>query len=373
VGAARVRLSCWRLLVAVALICVGWTVPVRAQLPNDDTAEERTAGDTPEERTEAEVQHEAPPPESKVRDSGFAGPIELQDTFLPAQLRPQGYAESAEVLPKGGIALRGVVDWTNHLAQTDRYTFDGESITATLRMRYAPWDRVELGVDVPYVSRFEGTLDPFIEDVETALDAEVRTRFERPRDEWDAIAVRADGSRTLQMDEDDDFGDVSLRAKYALARDAHGFDVAAVGSLGLPTGGDTFGGEGVTPGLGLHAQRPFQSIHLNVYGGATLQHHTDATEQDFRLAPWRWMTYAGVEWKPAEWVGLLAAYQLYSPLARVDDPLDDYAHYYAGGVRFYLPRDVTLEATVVENMGAIENRNSSDVSFHFAVGWRFTP
>jgi len=41
------------------------------------------------------------------------------------------------------------------------------------------------------------------------------------------------------------------------------------------------------------------------------------------------------------------------------------------GFRFYLPWRTTLETTVVENFGAIENRNSSDVSFHFALGWRF--
>jgi hypothetical protein len=38
------------------------------------------------------------------------------------------------------------------------------------------------------------------------------------------------------------------------------------------------------------------------------------------------------------------------------------------GFRFYLPWRTTLETTVVENFGAIENRNSSDVSFHFAFG-----
>jgi hypothetical protein len=301
----------------------------------------------------------------------FEGPIELQDVFLPAQLRPQSYPESAEVLPRGGFSVRAVVDWTNHLAQSDNYLFDGESVTSVLRLRYGPWERVEVGIDIPWTSRFDGTLDPFIEAVETSLDQQVQARFELPRSNWTAIAVRDDGSRTLQMRDGNGIGDISLRGKYALVRQQeHRFDAAVVASLGLPTGSSTFGGEGVTPGLGLHAQLPFETV--NLFGGATLQYHCDATEQDFALAPWRWMTYAGAEWRPwRSWFGVVAEYQVYGPLARVDDPLTDPSHYYAGGFRFYLPKRVTLETTVVENLGAIENRNSSDVSFHFAATWRF--
>lgn len=309
--------------------------------------------------------------EEPKREFSFDGPIQLQDVFLPAQLRPQSYPESADVLPKGGFSVRTVVDWTNHLAQTDNYLFDGESVSTVLRLRYGPWERFEVGVDVPWTSRFDGTLDPFIEAVETGLDQEVQARFELPEDNWTAIAVRDDGSRTLQMDDGNGVGDISLRGKYALVRQYHGFDAAVVASLGLPTGASTFGGEGVTPGLGVHAQwPPFETV--NLFGGATLQYHSDATEQEFQLAPWRWMTYAGAEWRPGQsWFGVIAEYQIYGPLARVDDPLTDPSHYYAGGFRFYLPWRVTLETTVVENVGAIENRNSSDVSFHFAASWRF--
>jgi hypothetical protein len=241
-----------------------------------------------------------------------------------------------------------------------------------LRLRYGPWERFEVGLDVPWTSRFDGTLDPFIEAVETSLDQEVQARFELPQNDWTAIAVRDDGSRTLRMEGGNGIGDISLRGKYALVRQQElGFDAAVVASLGLPTGASTFGGEGVTPGLGVHAQwPPFETV--NLFGGATVQYHSDATEQDFQLAPWRWMTYVGAEWRPGKsWFGLIAEYQIYGPLARVDDPLTDPSHYYAGGFRFYLPWRVTLETTVVENVGTIENRNSSDVSFHFAASWRF--
>ena len=326
-----------------------------------------TGAGAQEDRSTAEPVAAATPP----RDFLFGGPIELQDVFLPTQLRPQSYPESAEVLPPGGFSIRAVVDWANHLAQTDNYLFDGESVSTVLRLRYGPWERVEVGIDLPWTSRFDGTLDPFIEAVETSLDQQVQARFELPEDNWTAIAVRDDGSRTLQMRDGTGIGDISLRGKYAVVRKQDlGFDAAVVASLGLPTGANTFGGEGVTPGLGLHAQLPFETV--NLFSGATLQYHSNATEQDFNLAPWRWMTYAGAEWRPwRSWLGLLAEAQVYGPIARVDRPLTHLSYYYAGGFRFYLPWRTTLEATVVENFGAIENRNSSDVSFHFAASWRF--
>jgi hypothetical protein len=93
-----------------------------------------------------------------------------------------------------------------------------------------------------------------------------------------------------------------------------GFDAALVASL--PSGGDTMGRQGVSPGLALHAQLPLETV--NLFGGGAMQYYSDD----------------------------------------------------AGGFRFYLPWRATFETTVVEDFGAIENRNSSDVSF-LALGWRF--
>jgi hypothetical protein len=52
---------------------------------------------------------------------------------------------------------------------------------------------------------------------------------------------------------------LALRGKFALVRKAElGFDAALVASLGLPSGEDAMGEQGVSPGLALHAQLPFE-------------------------------------------------------------------------------------------------------------------
>lgn len=348
------------LVFAVVMMCVVLQVAPAAR-----------AADEAEAATEADAEVEAEPAQEPEAPLAFDGPIELQDTFMPAQLRPQMFPESAALLPPGAFSIDAVVAWANHFAKTDTYIFDGESVTSTLRLRYAPWQRVEFGLDVPWTSRFDGTLDELIEDVETSLDAQVRERFDAPQNSWSALVVGDDGRRRMRMLDGSRQGDISVRGKFALARHEDlGFDAAVVASLGLPTGASTFGGQGVTPGVGLHVQKSFATV--NTFGGVTLQYHTDATEQDFRLAPLRWMTYAGGEWRPWRgWLGLLLAYQVYGPLARGNDPLDEPSHYYAGGFRFYLPARVTLDAVAVENMGLIENRNSTDIGFHIGLGWTF--
>jgi hypothetical protein len=114
------------LLLAVALLAI----PASARAQAEDPAAAQPAEQEPAPRN---------------GEFAFGGPIELQDVFLPAQMRPQSYPESAEVLPPGAFSVRTVVDWTNHLAQTDRYLFDGESVSTVLKLRYAPWQRVEVG------------------------------------------------------------------------------------------------------------------------------------------------------------------------------------------------------------------------------------
>jgi hypothetical protein len=338
----------WRRALAIAGCALFWAA-------SDTRAEDEAAGE----------------PDATPAPLAFDGPAELQDVFLPAQTRPQMFPESAALLPKNAFSVDLVGDWANHFAKQDDYVFDGESVTSTLRLRYAPWRRFEVGLDVPWTTRVHGTLDSLIEDVEDSLDARVRERFSTPQSSWEALVIGDDGRREMRMLDDAHQGDVAVRAKFAIATRAElGFDAAFVASLGLPTRAATYGGEGVTPRIGLHAQKPFETV--NLFGGATLQYHTDATEQDFRLAPYRWMTYAGAEWRPWRgWLGILLQYQVYGRLARGHDPLDEPAHYYAGGFRVYLPARVTLEAIAVENMGLIENRNSTDISLHVGLGWTF--
>lgn len=301
----------------------------------------------------------------------FDGPMELQDTFLPAQLRYQAYSESAATLREGEWAVRATADWTNNLAQTDTYLFDGEAVSSTLRFRYAPLRHLEIGLDVPYTARFDGTLDRFIEQVETSLDARVEARFLLPRNEYFAFVVDEPNRRPILIQpKEDGFGDISLRVKGQLLEDGPlGFDASLAFALGLPTGQASFGGEGVSPSLGLHLQRPF--AHLNPFAGVAVTWYSDAVAQELRLAPYRTMTYAGLEWRPCSFFGLVLETQLYTALTRTNPPLNQPAYYYAGALRFYVTPHAMLELGAAENFGVIENRNSSDITFKSSLRLRF--
>ncbi|MDX1952482.1 MAG: DUF3187 family protein [Verrucomicrobiota bacterium] len=297
------------------------------------------------------------------------GPTELQDTFLPSQLRYQSYPESAEVIAPGQWLANVTVDWTAHLAQTDTYLFDGESVTSTLKVRHSPMKRLELGVDIPYTVRVNGTADRFIEFVETTLDAKVDARFALPRDTYQATLASPDGTGMV-LKKGSDLSDITLRLKYQLAgREEACVDLAAVATLSLPTGGSTFGGDGISPGLGLHVQKPVGK--WNFFLGLAGNYYSDDLEQNFEFNDFRGMTYAGLSWRLFKRVAAVGEYQIYSPFAPRNSPLDEIAHYYSITGRFFITEKITFEAGIVENVGTIENRNSSDVTFKFALAGLF--
>lgn len=305
------------------------------------------------------------PLQSRALDpDSFGGPTELQDTFLPAQLRYQSYPESARIVPLGHWRFSAVEDWTAHLAQTETYLFDGESLTTTLKMRHSPWRNWEFGLDLPYTVRTGGAADEFIEFVETTLNARVEARYKLPRNTYNAV-IRANG-KTFGLPEASGLGDLTLRAKYqfSVSEDSP-LDSALVGTLALPSGEESFGGNGVSPGLGIHLQRPVTDW-INLYTGMAGVFYSENEEKGLELYPVRGMGYAGSAVKLFRCFELLMMYQIYSPLAPHNAPLDDPTHYYSVTGRFFYQK-MSFEAGVVENLGIIENRNSSDVTFKFAL------
>jgi hypothetical protein len=297
------------------------------------------------------------------------GPAELQDNFLPAQVRYQSYPESARVLKRHEWSFSLTEDWTAHLAQTETYLFDGESLSSTLRARYSPWDRWEFGFDLPYAVRLDGSADEFIEFVETTLNARVPARYTLPRDTYQASLINPNGEVFL-LRKDSGLQDVTVRAKYQLTRrEDCWIDSALAAAVALPTGEPGFGGNGFSPSIGLHLQKPI--YYFNFFAGGASVYYSDPIEQSLEYESFRGMGYAGVAWKPFKWGALIAEYQMYSALAVSNPPLDAPAHYYSVTGRFWLCRNATLEAGVVENLGLIENRNSSDVTFKFSLQAHF--
>lgn len=310
-------------------------------------------------------------PREPSKPMRFDGPMELQDGFLPAQLRYQSYPESAETLRPGEWAARVVVDWSNHFAQTDTYLFDGESVTSTLRIRFSPLRRVEFGIDVPYTVRFDGTLDSFIEQVETSLDAMVDARYLLARNQYVAVVVSQDHTAPLLVEpQEHGFGDISLRVKgQVLEKGPLGVDASINFALALPTGQPSFGGEGVSPSIGLHLQRRF--AHLNPFAGAAITYYSDSMADGLKLAPYRTMAYVGLEWRPWRWFGAVIEGQIYTALTRTNATLDQPAYYYAGALRFYPTEYLIVELGAVENLGLIDNLNSTDITFKGSLGVRF--
>jgi len=191
------------------------------------------------------------------------GPIPVRN-FQPVQLIFLNLPfERARVQPRGGLELHMESAESNEIAtnqdelnavlkfETNRTVFGG-SVGVT--------DRLQLGLDVPFVSRYGGFLDPFIDAIESATGTTNPERRLFPQNSFGAFQIRR-GRTTLfhggvQYME---LGDVWGSAKYALWDQPDWPLVSLRAAVKAPTGraGATFGSGKPDVGAGVAAEQQF--------------------------------------------------------------------------------------------------------------------
>lgn len=135
----------------------------------------------------------------------------------------------------GGVMVEAASNFTTSDKGSESIFIDGESYRTTLRWRYGASERLELGLDVPYVSHQAGRMDSFIENWHSFWGLPNGGREKYPQDQLsyqysDNGQVLSNVSRN-----GDGLGDVSLSVGYQLAAS----DVrhwALRGGVKLPTG-----------------------------------------------------------------------------------------------------------------------------------------
>ncbi|MFC1524508.1 DUF3187 family protein, partial [Thermodesulfobacteriota bacterium] len=76
--------------------------------------------------------------------------------------------ESAAITPPGKLEARLIMNIANNLSLSstprEQIILDGESYRTTCVLRYGLPRRIELGIDIPFISHSRGVFDHFIED-----------------------------------------------------------------------------------------------------------------------------------------------------------------------------------------------------------------
>lgn len=130
-------------------------------------------------------------------------------------------AMSADINSAGNSSVAINADVANAFSVDDQgaesIMLDGESYRANLHWRYGVMDKLELGIDLPWISHQGGGLDGFIEDWHDTFSLPEGDRVDYPKDQLNYLY--SDGRQTLALNERDrGWGDLSLSFGYQLSQ-----------------------------------------------------------------------------------------------------------------------------------------------------------
>jgi len=164
--------------------------------------------------------------------------------------------QTAALASPGGLVVGVSVDITNDAddseSDSDELIIDGETTTIALSLRRRVHERLELGIDVPYVQHSGGTLDGFIKDWHSMLGLS-NSRRDGPNDQLRHTYI-SDGATLFSLDSSvSGIGDVQLSAAMPLGN----FTVRT--AVKLPTGDpDKLTGSGATDvSIGVYGSRAY--------------------------------------------------------------------------------------------------------------------
>lgn len=313
------------------------------------------------------------------------GPLEVRDPFILSLSRLSPWARSPAVAPhRGGeVGVRGV--WTNSYAFADnRYVLDAEVRQLWAYARVGGWDRVELGLHLPYEWRGGGVMDGFIEGFHDAFGLPDMDRDRRPRDRFLVRGVERDGS-VFSLDHPGyGFSDLIVEPRVLLHR---GDDLLPAASLTvrlrLPTGRRKFQlSDGVDASLALDLSKRLGALPLVAYATLAYTYHAHAHVGGLTLARHRFMAALGLEWEITPVVSFVVHAWLETPnvrglysdppppgVGRADLSFGNYVSYVAVGFKAEPVPGLLVDLGILENI--LDPETTADFGVLASVAYRF--
>ncbi len=176
----------------------------------------------------------------RAAEFDFVGPAPERN-FQPIQLIFLNLPfESAATLDRGGLGLLLESAESNEIATTQgriNSTLKFETNRTVFGVRYGLFDRWEVGMELPFISRFGGFLDPEIDWVESITGRVNPQRKLYAHNVFGAFSV-VQGKTTLFEDGEENFqpGDLVFSLKHALQLPSLWPDIALRAAVKAPTG-----------------------------------------------------------------------------------------------------------------------------------------
>lgn len=172
---------------------------------------------------------------------------------------------------KAGVQLEAANTFSHSDSSQEAIFLDGETYRATLLMTYGLTDKIELNVELPYISHDGGQLDSLIEDWHSFWNLPGGDRDDFPQDQL-MYAYRYDNDVLVNLqDSRSGMGDISLMMGYQLAANEQ-TEWALRGGVKLATGDadKLTGSESTDVHLGLYVSRQGLFEQPSLYAHANM-------------------------------------------------------------------------------------------------------
>ena len=305
-----------------------------------------------------------PPSETRPAPSNLAGRglVDFVDVFPLSLFHMQLPIDTTEVIDRGDVKLSLDFSWGNSLAVQDTdavFVVDAETYLLRLGAWYAVHDSVYLGVDLPYVFRGGGVLDPVVEGFHDVFGISNDERERRSTNSYDITIIDEQG-RERELEQGSGLAPLVLKGHWnAYAGGEWAPAIVFEGYVGVPTASKGFGSNGVDVGLAASFhKRFFENWYVHV--GTGWVHYTDKRSSGLRYQSFGVQGSIGLEW--AVTPNLSLAFEAMTLPAQLEfpRPLSERRNYLGGGLKWEFAPDWELELSVIENLGP--QRNSSDIT-----------
>lgn len=303
-------------------------------------------------------------------------PFLVRNLSPPALIHGLAAAEPARQNVSGQFSARLSQDIVSNATMSDSASesvlLDGESYVTTLGLRYALAERLQIGIDLPWVAHNKGSLDGFIENWHDFFGLPNGDRSRMPDDELSYAYDNVKGDHLLLDNETSGVGDVRLLVAYQL-RASDDFAASLITSIKAPTGDadDLTGSGGWDVSIALSAQRDFKLTHGSaaLWGGLSGSWLGDGDVLESQQEDWAASAWAGAGWSPLDWLGFKL--QLDGHSALYDSILDELGNppviLTLGGTLGFGDK-TTLDIGVGEDLAV---NASPDVTFHLSLSHKF--
>ena len=374
------------------VLCLSLGGLAAAQDATPDAGEAPAAGDEAPAGGQAPAGDEAPSlvhPDSETPplERWGRGPFEVQDVFLLALNRLSPWARSPEIAGhlELEVGVKGV--WSNSYAfARNRLLVDAEVRQLITTIRFGLFDRVELGLWIPYEWRGGGSLDGFIDDFHKTFGLPDADRDERPHDRYAAGGTQKNGKAWSYDHAGYGFSDLITEARVLITEGTEVIPaLTATLRFRLPTGRGKFDlSDGVDVSIGLDASQRLGDLPLIVYMGLAYTYYADSRVDDLDLYRHRFFYYVGAEWEIFEYLSLVFHFWVETPretklwddasnlgplAPRADPDFGNVITYIAAGFKFEPIEDLIFELGILENI--IDPEISADYTMMLNVSYRF--